>query len=222
VRPRIWCVLIVLVSFFTALGCESGSSTDPSGQLTEEQRNAIAVQIIAGTVGSFLTAVVSGGQSLTASAVNGTTLGPPAPRSIDWLGCKPNCDSDCSLSCPVTGTYPCSAGGTITNEATVTGKVDLELTGKADVDAKQTYANCSPEKDLVINGDPYTTAVGEATFVKGQLSGTQTVHIGGAVKYVSGGVSGSCPVDIDVSYSPATMKGSANGDVCDAPVNIAF
>jgi hypothetical protein len=149
------------------------------------------------------------------------TLG-PLPGSLGSLNCSLTCASPCALSCPFSGTYPCSRGGSITNTSTITGQVEPDLTGDADIVGKQTYADCSPEQSLVINGDPYTTLNGKLKFKTAQLYGNQTGHIGGAVKYVSGNLSGSCPIDVNLTYSTITSKATVTGTACGAPVNMTY
>ncbi|MCU0242086.1 MAG: hypothetical protein MUF51_06650 [Vicinamibacteria bacterium] len=210
-------IALFLILTFTAASCNQEKTTSPSGTLTDEQRQVIARQVIlTALVGVLGTALTNSGKTFEPASV-AVTL----PGSWPVNNCNQSCNSStCNVSCPLSVSYPCPISGTTASSGTLTGTVNASLSGQASLYAEQTYANCSPVADLVVNGDPKTTTTGVVVFQNGKLSGTQTIKLEGRIRYVSGGVSGSCDVLLNGTYWMSSMSGTVTGTICDLPVNM--
>ena len=122
---------------------------------------------------------------------------------------------------PIDEQLACPSGGAATDRGRIAGVLDASLTGDATLDATQGFAGCKPNASLTIDGAPGTTAKGTARFVNGQLADTQTVRIAGSVRYASVDKSGTCNVDVTVTFSRA-LHGSASGTACGESLNETF
>jgi hypothetical protein len=165
-------------------------------------------------------------QQIVTAAASGIVGGSPAKRSdsvpLGNLQCDKACSGgSCTVTCPIDEQLACPSGGTATDRGRIAGVLDATLTGDAALEATQGFAGCKPNASLTIDGAPGTTATGTARFVNGQLADTQTVRIAGSVRYASAGESGTCAVDVAVTFSRA-LRGSASGSACGEPFNETF
>ena len=94
-------------------------------------------------------------------------------------------------------------------------------TGQATLEARQTYHDCRTSSGVTLNGNPHTTATGTVRFVNGELAGEQSARVTGAVRHESPESSGSCVVDLRVTFTP-DQGAAAQGTACGEPVNVAF
>jgi len=132
--------------------------------------------------------------------------------------CQASCGNlSCTVSCPVSDTNPCAAGGRIDTTGTASGTLDLGLSGTISLDERQTYSDCSPSTGVVLNGDPYTTLSGGLPIAAGIVVPPATGTVGGAVRWATRGISGSCPVSLQVVVSAS--GGTVSGTVCGVPVS---
>jgi hypothetical protein len=190
-------------------GCGGGSPAGPTSSLPALERLAIAQQVAWTALGGLAPGIL---------ATRSTDGGP-----LSALDCEQACTgSTCVLTCPVDEQFACPGGGTATDTGTVVGTLDQSLTGEAQFAARQTYSSCASASGVSLNGDPDTTAAGTVRFVNGELAGEQPVSLGGAVRYESTEESGRCVVDLHVTFTAGTLKGSASGTACGEPVNVAF
>ncbi len=165
-------------------------------------------------------------QQIVTAAASGIVGGSLARRSdsvpLGNLSCDKACTgASCTLTCPIDEQLACPSGGTATDRGRITGVLDASLTGDAALEATQGFAGCKPNASLTIDGAPGTTATGTARFVNGQLADTLTVRIAGSVRYASAGESGTCGVDVTVTFSRA-LHGSASGTACGDSLNQTF
>jgi len=163
-------------------------------------------------------------QQVVTTALGGVggSVGQRDTAPLSGLTCDRTCSADsCTVSCPVDERLACPAGGSASDKGQVTGTLDTELTGTAVLRATQTYAACQPKEGLAIDGAPSTTTTGNAVFVKGQLADQQTLLVAGDVQYASDGASGTCSVELRVTFG-RSLHGSARGSACGEPVDVAF
>jgi len=164
-------------------------------------------------------------QQVLVAAASGF-VGTPGKRSGDVplgnLSCEKSCSGgSCTLTCPIDEQFACPAGGTASDRGRIAGVLDATLTGEATLDAVQGFSGCKPNASLTIDGAPGTTATGTARFVDGQLADQQTVRIAGSVRYASTDKSGTCAVDVKVTFDRA-LHGSASGTACGEPLGETF
>jgi len=198
---------LVLLLGAVLAACGGGSPAVPTPSLPALERLAIAQQVVS-------------------TALGGLTPGTIAARSVDApfssLLCEQTCEgATCTVTCPVDERFHCPGGGTATDRGTVVGTLDEDLTGQATLETRQTYTNCRTDSGLILNGAPHTTATGTARFVNGELAGEQSAHVSGAVRHESPESSGSCAVDLRVTFTPG-QGATAHGTACGEPMNVAF
>lgn len=165
-------------------------------------------------------------QQIVTAAASGFVGGSLGKRSdavpLGNLQCDKACSGgSCTLTCPIDEQLACPSGGTATDRGRITGVLDAGLSGDAALEAAQGFSGCKPNASLTIDGAPGTTAAGTARFVNGQLADTQTVRIAGSVRYASADRTGTCSVDVTVTFSRA-LHGSAAGTACGEPLNETF
>ena len=199
--------LLVLLLGAVLADCGGGSPAVPTPSLPAFERLAIAQQVVS-------------------TALGGLTPGTFAARSVDVplssLVCEQACDGAiCTVTCPVDERFDCPGGGTATDTGPVVGTLDENLTGQATLEARPTYADCRTDSGIILNGAPHTTATGTARIVNGELAGEQSAHVSGAVRHESPESSGSCAVDLRVTFTPG-QGAAAHGTACGEPVNVAF
>ncbi len=197
-RRRIAWILTLFVA-----GCGESSTTAGSGNtatLTEAERTAVAKQ--------------TGGATVT--HLRGLRVRRQGGAAAS--DCQASCGNlSCTASCPVSDSASCAAGGRIDTNGTVSGTLDLGLSGTINVDDRQTYSDCSPSAGLVLNGDPYTTLSGGLPITAGLVVPPATGNVGGAVRWTTRGLSGSCAVSLQVVLT--ATGGTVSGTVCGVPVN---
>jgi hypothetical protein len=199
----------VLALGLTVAACGGGSSpSEPSPSLSVADRLAIAQQVVTTALGGVLA---------------GTAVAQSDGVPLGNLTCEKTCaGASCTVTCPIDERVNCPAGGSATDKGQIAGTLDAELSGEAALAATQTYSACQPNAKLTIDGAPSTSASGNARFVKGRLADEQTVHIAGAVTYVSTtDGSGRCDVDLRVTFNQA-LKGTARGAACGESIDVTF
>jgi hypothetical protein len=200
---------IALVAALALAACGGSSPSAPSSTagLSAVDRALVLQQIV----------------TAAASGIVGGSLGKRSDSvPLGNLTCDKACSgASCTLTCPIDEQIACPSGGTATDRGRISGVLDASLTGDATLDAAQGFAGCKPNASLTIDGAPGTTASGTARFVNGQLADTQTVRIAGSVRYASTDKSGTCAVDVTVTFSRA-LHGSASGSACGESLQETF
>ena len=198
--------LLVTAALAACSGSSSPSGPSPTPGLSAVERVLVLQQVVTAAVSGFV----------------GGSLGRRDSTPLGNLSCEKTCSGgSCAVACPIDEQLACPAGGTATDRGRITGVLDASLSGEATLEAAQGYSGCRPNASLTIDGAPGTTATGSARFANGQLADQQTVRIAGTVRYTSGEKSGTCAVDLTVTFSRA-LHGSASGRACDEPVSESF
>ena len=199
-------IALLAAAAVSACGGTSPSASTPTSLSTLE-RTLVLQQVV----------------TAAASGIVGGALGRRSDATpLGNLACDKACaGGSCTLTCPIDEQLACPSGGTATDKGRIAGVLDASLTGDATLDTAQGYSGCKPNASVTIDGAPGTTATGTARFVGGQLADTQTVRIAGTVRYASTDKSGTCRVDLTVTFSRA-LHGSAAGTACGEPVNETF
>jgi hypothetical protein len=201
---------IALLAAAAVSACGGSSATSPSSSgpsLSAFDRALVLEQIV--------TAAASG-------IVGGLIGKSDSSVPLGNLTCDKTCSGgSCALACPIDEQLACPSGGTATDRGRIAGVLDAALTGDATLEAAQGFAACKPNGSLTIDGAPGTTATGTVRFVDGQLADRQTVRIAGSVRYASADRSGTCAVDVTVTFS-RTLHGSASGTACGQAVDESF
>jgi hypothetical protein len=158
-----------------------------------------------------------------ASAFAGGSVGQrDASLPLGNLTCDESCaGGSCTVTCPIDERISCPSGGTATDVGRITGVLDASLDGDATLEAAQGYSGCRPSASLTLDGAPGTTATGTVRFANGALADPQSVRVAGSVRYTSGDGSGTCSVDVTVTFS-RSLHGSVSGAACGEPVSQPF
>jgi hypothetical protein len=177
-----------------AAACSGDSVTETSGDTLSEQE----VQEIFAAM----------------SAVGGAVmpLGPvAAPANGPQLASIP---LDTAINCP--------SGGWLSISGSVSGTVD-DVTGDLDLDfdLTQDMADCgittASNAQFVLNGADDIAIVGSILMSQESVSGS-LAYQGGFAWESEDGRSGTCGVNFDVSFSSASLTGTASGEICDRSV----
>jgi hypothetical protein len=167
-------------------------------------------------------------QQVVATAASAFVGGSPGQRAdsstvpLGSLHCDSSCaGATCTVACPIDEQVACPAGGTATDKGRISGTLGADLSGEAALDAVQGFAGCKPSSSLTIDGAPGTAATGTARFVEGRLADEQSARIRGTVAYSAPDGSGTCEVDVTVTFSLA-LHGSVTGTTCGRPVSESF
>jgi hypothetical protein len=119
-------------------------------------------------------------------------------------------------------TADCPNGGTLSIRGNVSGTVD-DVTFDADLefDLTQDMTDCgittASNAQFVLNGADDIDIVGTILMSGESVSGS-LAYQGGFAWEAEDGRSGTCGVDFDVSFSSASLTGTASGEICDRTV----
>jgi hypothetical protein len=130
-----------------------------------------------------------------------------------------------TLNLPFDQTGACPRGGTVHAVGRVLASYDpVVKSGSLDVSATTTPAACAYDGDagavITLTGNPSTQLHATATASNG-VPGTVTVSQTGAFTWTrSTGGDGSCTLDLQSVYNPATLTTVTTGNFCGATVNV--
>jgi len=197
---------LVAAALLASCGGSSSSSPSPAQGLTAVDRALGLQQVV----------------SAAASALAGPLGQRDASLPLGNLTCDKSCAAgSCTVTCPIDERIACPSGGTATDVGRITGVLDASLDGDATLEAAQGYSGCRPSASLTLDGAPGTTATGTVRFANGTLADPQSVRVAGSVRYTSGDGSGTCSVDVTVTFS-RSLHGSVSGAACGEPVSQPF
>lgn len=120
-----------------------------------------------------------------------------------------------------THTRSCVLGGQRVLEGTRDREWDRQTrTGFSDLSLTKTHEECSrptrnSDVSITLNGAPNVAVEAHHQWADGQRTGLQTLSMEGAVDWVtSDDRSGTCTVNVDVTFDPETHTRTAIGTVC--------
>ncbi len=114
----------------------------------------------------------------------------------------------------------CTAGGNISVSGSMTGSLDNNGSGVLSTQVTETISDWQCITGIVINGDPYMSAVGTFSFLNGQQSTAAQISFGGGFKW-TGNNTGSCQIQMTMLFYPngtAHLSGSACGRSVDESI----
>ena len=121
-----------------------------------------------------------------------------------------------------THTRSCVLGGQRVLEGTRDREWDRETrTGFSDLSLTKTHEDCArPARNgdvtITLNGAPNVQVEAHHQWANGRRSGLQTLSMDGAIDWLtSDDRSGTCTIDVDVTFDPDTHTRTAVGTVCD-------
>ncbi len=122
-----------------------------------------------------------------------------------------------------TATWTCPLGGQISVAGTRTREWDFEAgTGSMDLSVTKTHLDCArqlPATTITLNGDVALLAHHE--WERHARRGAQTMSLDGELGWVTAdGREGTCTIDVDAVYDPATATRTVSGTFCDREISI--
>lgn len=125
-----------------------------------------------------------------------------------------------------TRTVDCPLGGQVVLEGVRVREWDYDTwTGSMDFELTKTHQACArPAREtqdvtITLDGAPNVLASVHHEWAEGHRMGIQTMSLEGAIAWVtSDDRSGTCEIDIDVSFDPDTRTRTVTGTVCDRDI----
>jgi hypothetical protein len=193
------------------IGCGSSNSNSNNGGLTASQAQAVASAMSSGVS----QAVAGGfGASSATDAHKVVRKEDSAPNSS-----APTCSttsSGDSCNWPISETFTCPGGGSLSVSGDVSGSLDFAGDGSVQEQITAVPSNCSID-GVVFNANPQITVTGQLGISNGSplwpLTGTET----GGITF-GPNPSGSCQVNVNFSVN-SDLSCSVSGMVCGQPVN---
>jgi len=201
--------LILGTALFVAVAACDKSTGLPS-EITQADANQLAADMVA--VGTL-------GQSDV-----GYSISPSFSIGVNGSGAAVSAAVPVAINNTFSATKGCPQGGQVAVAGTIVGTGDDATNSLTlDVDATRTDTNCAfPTRHgvLTLSGNPNIEYTGHLNIVNAALVGLQTASHTGSFTWARGGFSGTCNVDLDSSYDPATRVASVTGSFCDWTVNV--
>ena len=201
--------LILGAALFVAVAACDESTGLPS-EITQADANQLAADMVA--VGTL-------GQSDV-----GFSISPSFSIGVNGSGASSSVNVPVAINNTFSATKGCPQGGQVAVAGTIVGTGDDATNSLTlDVDATRTDTNCAfPTRHgvLTLSGNPNIEYTGHLNIVNAALVGLQTASHTGSFTWARGGFSGTCNVDLDSSYDPATRVASVTGSFCDWTVNV--
>lgn len=126
-----------------------------------------------------------------------------------------------------TMTRSCLLGGQVVLEGTRDREWDRAThSGFSDLALTKTHQDCSrplrgADVSVTLNGAEYVAVDAHHEWANGRRSGLQTLSLEGAVDWVTSDErSGTCVVDLDVTFDPETHTRTVKGQVCNRTFDI--
>lgn len=124
-------------------------------------------------------------------------------------------------------TRPCLLGGQVVREGTRDRVWDRQAhTGFSDLSLTKTHEDCTrPFRDtdvtVTLNGAPNVAVQAHHEWAAGQRSGLQTLSMEGAIDWrTSDDRSGTCTIDLDISFDPDTHTRTVVGTACRTTIDM--
>ena len=198
-------LLLGAALFFAAAACDK--STGLPAEITQADANQLAADMIAvGTLGQSDMGI---SPSFSMSVGSGASASASVPVEINNT---------------FTVTKQCPQGGQVTVAGTIVGSGDDATHSLTlDADATRIDTNCAfPTRHgvLTLSGNPNIEYTGYLNIVNSALVGLQMQTHTGSFTWARGGFSGTCAVDLDSSFDPATRIASVTGSFCEWTVNV--
>lgn len=115
-------------------------------------------------------------------------------------------------------TSPCPLGGTIELSGRVVGSSEPENgTWSLDYTGTMDYARCGVEgtmNNFVLDGDPDVDVAISLRYVEFMPSGTQTLSYDGGIAWETEGKSGTCTLDLTMSWTADGQTSTVDGSIC--------
>jgi hypothetical protein len=201
--------LVLGAALFVAVAACDKSTGLPS-EITQADANQLAADMVA--VGTL-------GQSDV-----GFSISPSFSIGVNGSGAAASVTVPVAINNTFSATKGCPQGGQVAVAGTIVGTGDDATQSLTlDVDATRTDTNCAfPTRHgvLTLSGNPNIEYTGHLNIVNAALVGLQTASHTGSFTWARGGFSGTCNVDLDSSYDPATRIASVTGSFCDWTVNV--
>ena len=201
--------LLLGAVFFAVVACDK--STGLPGEITQADANQLAADMVAvGTLGQ---------------SDMGMNLSPSFSIGVDGSGVAASAAVPVAINNSFTVTKHCPQGGQVTVTGTIVGTGD-DATHSLTLDATgtRTDASCAfPTRHgvLTLSGNPNIAYEGHLNIVNAVLVGLQTSSHTGSFTWARGGFSGTCEVDLDSSYDPATRSAAVTGSFCGWTVSVS-
>jgi hypothetical protein len=192
-------------------GCGTNNSTSSNSNLSAAQAQSVASAMSSG----FSQALAGAFGSASATARAKVTRADGSHPNLSGPTCSPTSSGE-SCNWPISETFTCPGGGTLSVSGDVNGFLDGSGDGSVQEQIGATPANCSID-GIVINGNPQVTASGQLNISNWNpdwpLTGTET----GGVTY-GPNPSGSCQINVNFTVN-SDLSCSVSGTVCGQPVS---
>jgi hypothetical protein len=195
-----------------------GDPAGPDPQLSQEE-----VSEVAATLGdqslTTMEAAESDASSSLASASAASATSRPAP-SARLTPAAVVINDEISFE----RTRDCAGGGEVRVDGQIARVWDSETRElQVELQSRKVHDECAvvtPRRVVVLNGSPDLELQGERLRVEGQLSGLQTATLEGAVDWRvrDGEASGTCRVDLEITFDPEAVTRTVTGTVCNTTV----
>jgi hypothetical protein len=194
------------------MGCggSSNNSSIQNSQLTQSQAQAVATAVSDGIAQALASAFASASAAATGKVMrkldSGTNSGPT---------CFPTAGGE-SCDWPISATFLCPGGGTMSVLGNVSGSVTSAGNGSVQAQFAATPTNCSVDQ-IVLNGDPNVTVGGQIGIANWNpvwpLTGTER----GGVSF-GPNPSGICQFNLNFSVN-SNSSCTVSGIACGQPVS---
>ena len=201
----------LVIVFLLLAGCKSANPT--SEVLTQTEANAIAMNVTQ----SALMAIADG-LSHSFSNVNANS---PVRSAAIPQGIK----SPALTYISIDFTSACAGGGYIHVVGSLSGNIDNNGSGMLLIGITETVLDYRCPEGFVVNGDPYISLAGTFSFLNGSPATTQTMSMGGGIKWTRSGSTtiGNCQIQLTINFPTATSSGgSISGTMCGVQIHESF
>ena len=200
--------LLLGAALFLAAACDK--STGLPSEITQAEAAELAAALDA--VGTLNQSDLGSGASFSLNVGSGN--GASASAAAEPV----------TINNTFSATKQCPQGGQVAIAGTIVGSGDDATNSLTlDADATRIDTNCAfPTRHgvMTLNGNPNISYEGHLNIVNGALVGVQTQSHTGSFTWARGGWSGTCDVDVDSSFDPATHTVTVSGTFCGWTVNI--
>ncbi len=201
----------LVIGIFLLAGCKSANPT--SEVLTQTEANAIAMNITEKALMG-----IADGLSHSYENVNANSPVRSAPLSQ-------GIQNPALTYISIDFTSACSGGGYIHVLGSISGNIDSKGSGMLQIGITETILDYRCPEGFVVNGDPYISLAGTFSFLNGSPATTQTMSMGGALKWTRSGSTtiGSCQIQLTCNFpTAASSGGSISGSICGVQIFESF
>lgn len=186
-----------------------------------------ACQDVAGTAGGLTADEVSElAEGMIATSYDATGQVAEADASIAAEGLALSVDPITSHT-EFTITRSCLLGGQVVLEGTRDREWDRAIhSGSSDLSLTKTHQDCTrplrgADVTVTLNGADHVAVEAHHEWADGRRSGLQTLSMEGAVAWeTSDDRSGTCEIDLDVTFDPETHTRTVVGQVCNRTFDV--